>query len=174
MRASIERYVQRAPSIVAREEYTQNMADSRDRTERRVLVSELLMVRLPGSAGWIAFRDVLSADGKEIGGRQQRLVDLLQSPQPDARAEARRLADESARFNIGRIRRTLNLPDIALRFLGAGHANRIRFERPREEKLDGVSLTVVRFEEFESPTILKDVEGRDLKATRPGLARCRR
>lgn len=165
MRASIEDYAQLAPSLVAREDYVQNMSDSRGREERRALVAELLMVRLPGSAGWFTFRDVLSVDKRAVDGRQQRLLDLLQSPKPDAMAEARRLAGESARFNVGRIVRTLNLPDMALGYLRASHAARIRFDKPRDQTLNGVPVTMLRFEESAGPTILKDVEGRDLKAT---------
>lgn len=165
MRASIEGYAQLAPSLVAREEYVQNMSDSRGKEERRALVSELLMVRLPGSAGWLTFRDVLSVDKRAVDGRQQRLLELLQSPKPDAMAEARRLAGESARFNVGRIVRTLNLPDMALGYLRAAHAARIRFDTPRDDRINGVQATMVRLEEIAGPTILKDVEGRDLKAT---------
>ena len=172
MQASVERYLQHAPSLVAREDYKQSVSfrspdvfAPRGLGQQRLLVSEMLMVRLPKSAGWISFRDVLTVDGTAVSGRQQRLVDLLQSLSPDVVAEARRLANESARFNLGQLRRTLNVPDIALEYLRAGHASRMEFKGPRQQTIEGVAVMVFEFEETKGPTILRDINGRDLKAS---------
>ena len=86
------------------------------------------MVRLPGAAGWVSFRDVMTVDKRAVGDRQERLLQLLQSPASNALAQARRIAQESARFNLGRITRTMNVPDMALEYLHPRHAARIRFE----------------------------------------------
>lgn len=173
LRAYVERYLQQAPSLVAREDYKQTVTATMRTADvfsgrtgiERMLVSEMLMVRLPRTAGWISFRDVMSVDGRELDGRQQRLVDLLQSQRPDALAEARRLAGESARYNVGQLTRTLNVPDIALEYLREAQASRIQFEGPRPETIEGVPLMMFRFGEKVGPTILRDGTGRDLKAS---------
>lgn len=173
MHAAVEHYYQQAPSLVAREDYKQTITATMRSADvfsgrtgsERLLVSEMLMVRLPRTAGWISFRDVMSVDGRTLDNRQQRLVDLLQSPRPDAIAEARRLAGESARYNLGQLTRTLNVPDVALEFLRTAHKPRMKFEGPRSETIEGAKLMMFRFEETVGPTILRDGTGRDIKAS---------
>src|SRR6185437_3448968 len=54
----------------------------------------------PSGRGLVGERDVVSVDGKPVRDRQDRLMGLFRSGTPDF-AEVRRIADESARFNIG-------------------------------------------------------------------------
>jgi hypothetical protein len=157
-----QQYQQQAPSIVAREDYTQNVSYARSRPQHRSLVSELVMVRLPGTAGWISFRDVVEVDGRPVRDRERRLVDLLQSPSANALAQARQLAEESARFNVGSVRRTINVPDIALAYLDASHASRIAFDAQRDERIDDLPVSVLRFRETAGPSILRHGDGSDL------------
>jgi hypothetical protein len=122
------------------------------------------MVRLQGAAGWVTFRDVLTVDKRPIRDREERLLKLLQSPQANALAQARRIADESARFNLGRITRTMNVPDMALEYLQPRHAGRIRFEALRNDTIDGEPVMVLRFTESTRPGILRDPRGADVLA----------
>lgn len=130
MQAFATRYQRDAPSLVAEERYLQNItysrADTRGTswsgnpappvTESREMTSELVMVRLAGSSGWVSLRDVLTVDKRRIRDREERLLNLLRSPDSSAFAQASKLAEESARFNLGRVRRTMNVPDIALEY----------------------------------------------------------
>ena len=70
---------------------------------------------------------------------------LLQSPEPGTPAQARRIAQESARFNLGRVTRTMNVPDMALEYLQTRHGARIRFETLRNETIEGRPVVVRRF-----------------------------
>ena len=79
-------------------------------TEHRELLSDFLLVKLPGRRLSIPFRDVLEVDGREVGDREARLTRLFLQPAPDALTRAREIAAESARYNIGRVVRTVNLP----------------------------------------------------------------
>jgi len=162
LREQVVRLQADAPSLVARERYLQTMSYRSARAESRTLISELVMVRLPGTAGWMSFRDVLEVDGRQVNDRERRLVDLLQKPTADALGQARQLAAESARFNIGPLKRTINVPDIALEFLSARHDARIAFSAPERTRLAGVPTVVLRFEERTGPSILRNGRGGDL------------
>jgi hypothetical protein len=164
VRQYARQYQQQAPSFVARERYTQNVTHDRRRPEHRLLISDLVMVRLPGTAGWMSFRDVVEVDGRPVRDRERRLVELLQSPSASVLAQARELAAESARFNIGRVKRTINVPDIVFPYLDAAHAERITFEVQRGTTIDDTQVEVLRFNETRGPSILRQVDGTDLLA----------
>lgn len=174
IREHAARLQEEAPSLVARESYVQTITGvsaggngwtnnpSVRPQESRKLISELVMVRLPDTAGWMSFRDVLEVDGRKVNDRQQRLIDLLTAPNPNTLQQARALAAESARFNIGRVARTINVPDIGLEFLAARHTARMSFTPPERTRIDGRQALVLRFKEHTGPTILRTPEGRDL------------
>ena len=155
-------YQQALTSLVADERYVQTMRRERGGGRRSELLSEVVMVRADAHSEWIMFRDVLAVDGRVIRNREQRLLELLQSPAPDALAAARRIAEESARFNIGRLTRTFNVPDMALSFLRPENAPRIRYDNLRSEVIDGVRHFVFRFRERHGPTIIRAPQGSDL------------
>ena len=145
VRAFAQQYQREAPSLVALEEYVQDATDRRGIVEHQVTTAELVMVRLQGAASWITFRDVLTVNKRPVRDREERLLKLLQSPEPNALTQARRIAQESARFNLGRITRTMNVPDMALEYLQPRHGARIRFEALRDETIDGQPVVVLRF-----------------------------
>lgn len=164
VRAFAERYHHDAPSLVAHEEYVQNATYGTRTAEHQVTTADLVMVRLPADAGWVAFRDVLTVNKRPVRDREERLLALLQSPEPSALAQARRIAQESARFNLGRITRTMNVPNMALDYLQPRHGARIRFEPLRNETIEGRPVVVLRFEELAGPSLVRNLAGRDLLA----------
>lgn len=164
VRAFAERYQRDAPSLVAHEEYVQTVTYLSRMAEHQVTTAELLMVMLPGTTGWVSFRDVLTVNKRPVRDREERLLKLLQSPQSNALEQARRIARESARFNLGSIIRTMNVPDMALEYLQPRHGDRIRFETLGNETIDGRPVAVVRFRESTGPSILRHRSGRDLLA----------
>ena len=164
VRAFAQHYQREAPSLVALEEYVQDATYQRGRPEHQVTTAELVMVRLPSAAGWISFRDVLTVNKRPIRDREERLLKLLQSPEASALAQARRVAQESARFNLGHITRTMNVPDMALEYLQPRHGARMRFETLRNETIDGRPVVVIRFTESAGPSIVRNLTGADLLA----------
>jgi hypothetical protein len=160
--AYVVAYQHALTSLVADERYVQTLRRRRGGGQRRELMSEVVMVRGGAHSEWVMFRDVLEVDGRVIRDRRERLLELLRSPAPDALAAARRIAEESARFNIGRLTRTVNVPDTALSFLRPEHAARIRYDSLRSESIDGVRHFVFRFQERHGPTIVRTPQGRDL------------
>ena len=105
IRVYIDRFQHELPSLVAEEQYLQTLTIGTTESDR-VLRSDVLMISVPGTVGWVSFRDVFEVDGRQIRDREDRLLKLLQSPGADGLAQARKLAEESARFNMGRVKRT--------------------------------------------------------------------
>lgn len=159
LRTYLVAYQAQLSSLVAEEHYVQNYPGRSKRTTR----ADLVMVRLPGNAGWMAFRDVFEVDQRSIRDREDRLLKLLQTPTTDALTQARRIGEEGARFNLGPSR-TINVPDVALAYLHPSHSNRVTVERPRPTTIDGTEALLFRFRETSGPTIVIGPSGRDVPA----------
>jgi hypothetical protein len=98
--------------IVSEERYLQVIIGA-----RRELKSDFLLVPVAGEARYVEFRDVFEVDGRPVRDREDRLTRLFLDPSASASAQLRAIAEESARYNIGRIQRTVNIPTLALVFL---------------------------------------------------------
>ncbi len=155
-------YGEQASLIVGVERYEQRYqnAPAGERGERKLL-AELALFKTSDSTGWVGFRDVIAVDGKPIPDRQDRLQALLRSSTPDVR-EARRIADESARFNIGPTRRNFNEPTAALFFFTPVHQTRFTFTRKGMTAVNGVTAMEIDFHETGSPTLIRTTDGRDM------------
>jgi hypothetical protein len=127
------------------------------------MVSDLLVLSTPGlQEPWLAFRDVIEVDGKEVPDRQQRLEDLfLKSPRITGQLR-RRLMAESARFNIGAITRNTNVPTMALQVLSATEQPRFSFRKAGDQRIEGIDTWEIEFEETKPPTLIRGGDGKDL------------
>lgn len=85
--------------------------------QRRDLRSDVLLVRVPAGDRWMQFRDVFDVDGKPVRDREERLTKLFLQPSADTRRQEEDIAAASARYNIGSVNRTVNLPVLALTVL---------------------------------------------------------
>lgn len=164
LRAYLVAYQAELPSLVAEEHYVQNLSAAGGQSQKRTTRADLLMVQVPGGVGWVAFRDVFEVDQRPIRDRQDRLLTLLQAPAGSAMAQARRLADESSRFNLGRFSRTINVPDIALAYLHPDHQDKIKVEPSQRTRLEGAEALLFRFREISGPTIVTSPTGQDIRA----------
>jgi hypothetical protein len=153
-------YARQLPATIATEHYEQQAGGGASR-ERVVLESEFGIMRLVSPAGWLGIRDVVSVNGRSVPDRQQRLHDLFNSPSPQGIQQARRIAQANARFNVGRIQRTINDPAVVLELLDGRNASRMRFAKIGESTLDGVNVWAVKFDERRRPTIIQSPAGRD-------------
>jgi hypothetical protein len=160
----VERFQREFGSMVAEERYEQTVRQapgfSRGET-RRVLRSDFLLVNIPGQ-GWLPFRDVFEADSRQIRDREDRLTALfLSGPTSDAIEHARRIMNESARYNIGDGTRNINVPTLALMYLGSDARSGMRFS---EGKSDRPDQRVIEFLEVRRPALISTTGGRDLAA----------
>src|SRR5436190_21289426 len=121
--------------IVAEETYLQNVTATRGigprgrlSREGRELKSDLLLVKL-GTAEdrWLQFRDVFEVDKKPVRDRDQRLYKLFVDAKPEAQAQAEAIQAESARYNVGPIVRTINVPMLALFFFDRSFAVGVQY-----------------------------------------------
>jgi hypothetical protein len=117
-------------------------------------------------------------DGGPVRDRTERLARLFLERSPSTDAQIRKILDESARYNIGDIRRNVNTPVYPLLFLEAANQFRFKFKqtkdrRPRTEPAtaapDGAfrvstEVWVIAYEEKESGTMIKTDGRKDLPA----------
>src|SRR5262245_20215895 len=160
------RYTTVMSTLIAEERYTQNLSGRapgmavpmqwRDGTisgapvEQRTRADVLLM-RVGPPVEWRTFRDVFERNELPVRDRDSRLAKLFLEPAESAGAQAQRIADESARFNISRMGRWLNEPGLVLVFLQPSLQPRFQFTLDRR---DG-DAWIVKFEERTRPTIFK-------------------
>jgi hypothetical protein len=128
-------------SLAAREEYKQEWMKFNE-VERdlqpagqRTLISDYLIFQLPPSEDWFALRNVESVNGTPVADRDVRLKMLFTEARDNVEKLAMAVDRESARFNIGNVSRTVNLPTFALRFLRPVNRKRFNFEKESEERV---------------------------------------
>jgi len=151
--AYVADYEHKLSSVIAAEHYVQQAWSGGTMVQARDLKSDYFVADLP-DGGWTGFRDVYSVDGKPVRDQRDRLSALFLHPSPDAMAQARRIADESARFNIGNIARTLNTPTLALTFLRQDMQPRSVFTVTDHRTIDGSVVLVVSFHENSRPRVV--------------------
>ena len=157
----VEQFERDFIAVVADEQYDQFESDGTG-TDRahRLIQSELLFLRPEAGENWVAVRNVLSyADDGEpavaVPNSRERLTGALAGGRANGRTALRRLADESARFNIGSMARNFNIPTFALQFLDDGHRDRFRFRLEGGEQISGDDVWRLAYKERSHPTIVQ-------------------
>lgn len=133
----------------------------------RRLRSDVLLVQLPGGE-WAGYRDVFEVEGREVRKRDDRAKQLFLSPAADALAQLRRISFESARYNLGPLRREVNLPTIPLIWMHPKYRGRMRFSEKGLESIGGRRQLHLEYREVAHPSIVGDSRGQDI----PGWATC--
>jgi hypothetical protein len=154
-------YGEKAAVVVATERYTQSvLVDGADMGRPRDLKAEFAIVRVAGG-GWTGFRDVIEVAGQPVQDRKDRLVELLTDTSGDT-SELIRIANESARFNVGPITRNFNVPTAALFFFQPADLERFVFTRKGAKKIDGIDTWEIEFRETRLPTLIRTRSGKDV------------
>ena len=128
---------------------------------RRQLVSDVLMVQLPGRP-WQSYRDVAEVDGQPVRDRADRVQKLFLSGGADRASRFQDIAVESARYNLGELRRDLNLPTVTLWLLRRENHPRFTFKRQKDEAVDGRNCRVLAFKEKARPTLISTRNSGDI------------
>jgi hypothetical protein len=161
-------------SLVCEERYVQRLRQQRVpfgnrlsarggvETTTRTLLSDYLLVHFPETRGWVPFRDVYDVDGRAVRDREDRLTRLLVVPHADRLAQAERIREESARFNLGPGTYDINVPTFALQFLLPDIAKRFRFKDVGTARLDGEDTVVLEYREEAHPTIIRGAADEDV------------
>lgn len=152
----------RASLVVGIEDYRQTYSPAHlGQPASRHLVSEFAIVRTTDATGWVGLRDVGEVDGRPVIDRRDRLERLFVNGAPDA-SRARAIVEESARFNLGSIVRTVNIPTVALFFFLPPNLDRFAFRQQGETTVDGVRVVEIGFREKRAPTLIKRLNRRDI------------
>jgi hypothetical protein len=151
-------------AIVAEEVYEQevtrranggSVAAAQQPSSRR-LVSDYLLVKVPGAEGWAPFRDVFEVDGVKVRDRDDRLKKLfLEAPPEKAIENANKIWRESARYNIGTVWRTINVPTLPLMVVSRGTLEKFQFTKRGEPTESGIRAWEIDYLEIARPTIIK-------------------
>lgn len=172
----VVRFERAIPSVVAEEHYRQRLLLSQPQApggrirpsedaQRTELKSDFLMVRSQDTDMWIPFRDVFEVDGKPVRQREERLTKLLLDDSGSAYDRAWRLTEEGARYNLGPVQRTVNVPTQALQFLLPLNQLKSVFRRAGVDRIGNVTVWEIRFEEIGLPTLIRTTGGASLPAS---------
>jgi hypothetical protein len=167
----VVRFERDLATLVAEEHYVQEVVDAGP-LEHRELRSDLLFVSRLGMHRYVEFRDVFEVDGRGVRERNERLTELARNPSD---ASMSQIVRESARYNIGDIERTINVPLLPLMFLIPENQRRFKFNvqkgaQPLSTSKDlpssspyftvSTEVWVIEYREVERPTIIRFVDGR--------------
>ena len=173
-----ETYHRDFTSIVAEEHYVQKvtrasgggsgrwpLAGVTDDSEERTLRSDYMLLRgESGETAWLSFRDIFEVDGKAVAGERGRLETWLRGSRASFASRARALALDQARYNVGSLVRTINVPLLPLEFLVRDNQQRMRFRQRGEEMILITQAAVVAYEERRRPTLIRTPDGDDVPA----------
>jgi hypothetical protein len=165
----VESYEARLGGLVAEENYSQHLLRDGQRApagQKRRLKSDFMLVKFGTDEPFTPYRDVIEVDGAPVADRTTRLEQLFLQPGTEARTSAARITNESARYNLGRFQRNINVPTLALEYLKPANIARCRFQTPRPEQIGYDDARKVDFKEAAGPTVIRDSRnGADVPAT---------
>jgi hypothetical protein len=162
---SEERYEQTVQRLVNRTYYRQGAVLPDKEVLHRTLVSDYLLVQVPGSAEWMPFRDVYSVDGVPVRDRNDRLLKIFLEPGASALARALQIREESSRYNLGSVTRDINVPTFALQIFAPDLRRRFTFKERGSERVGDRDAVVVEYSERAVPTIVLGQRDENAPAT---------
>ena len=163
----VTQYEEELGNLIGTEEYVQNAAwmdASRPprvvQRLRRRTSSDFLIIQV--GPEWVALRKVNRVDGSKVKEIEPNFEDAFDtSPQ----ANAKRLLDmkaESTQYNLGDIRRDINLPTFALKVLRKSEVSRFSFEKAGDRRIEGISTWAIRFRERTGRSLVAGGNGETL------------
>jgi hypothetical protein len=159
MGAYIDQYERDLAAVVSEELYQQEVTAVNGMFgDKRLLRSEFVLSKA-GDAGWVAFRDVLEVDGKEVRDSRDRLVNLFLKPTGDSFEQVKKIVAESARFNVGWVNRNINVPTMVLQFGKPSEQHRSEFKKGGSLDLMGIEAREIRFTEKALPRMIGTRDG---------------
>ena len=126
--------------------------------EPRVTRGDVLLVNISG-AMWVGFRDIFEVNGAPVRDREGRLQNLFLERPGELMLRATEITNESARYNLGSIRRNINLPTMALDYLRGSNQVRCTYRRRSDERVGQTMAAVLEFRETAKPTIIHTTSG---------------
>jgi hypothetical protein len=157
--AYVSTYQQQLTSVVADEEYSQDVEaqtspDTNALRSSRLMKSEVFFMFTPAERHWMTIRDVQTVDGQTPGERHnvRQLLETMPAERVGSGVKA-----SNSRWNIGRIIRNFNEPTLSLLVLDQEHVRRFKFERKGVEITEQGGVATVAFVEKARPTLISGV-----------------
>jgi hypothetical protein len=144
-------------SVIGDEEYEQKdvlKTQTAGGGKTRRMRSEMSFMRMQDDGVWLSIRNVLRLDGAPVADSKARLDAALADHTPGRASQLRRLRDEGARFNIGRIGRNFSDPMLGLLVVDPGAQPRFTFMLAGTERVRGVNTVRLSFVEHARPTLI--------------------
>ncbi len=167
-------YHQQFTVLVAEERYVQRVTPLRTAAphaalpmpQERLLKSDYILVHdFAGVNSWLGVREVLEVDGEPVTTDREQLHALLEDTTRSLSARVRALADLQAKYNLGDLYRTINVPTLPLEFLLPDRQSRFKFRHRGSTSVQDRPVWIVSFEERDHPTIIRTPEGRDIQSS---------
>jgi hypothetical protein len=159
--AAVASFERELAAVVADEHYIQRTG-ARTTIEQRDVRSDLLLVRVSGQDGWVPFRDVYEVNGRRVRDRSERLQKLFSEAPESALTTAAHISNESSRYNIGSVIRSINVPTFGLMLLRPSYLKRFDFRKLGEDRIAGVATWRVGFVERSRPAVVRTLRGEDV------------
>ena len=177
----IQHYERTLGMVIAREEYIQRVPAGgsmslpaapglagnirtpyRAEDQERRLLSDYMMIRLQSDEQWVGFRAILEVDGKPVRDRLERMQEVLTGSVEETIELWKKLSEESARYNIGNVTRTNNVPTLGLLVLRGDHQHRFELEHTGNERIEDLDVWEISFREHSSPALIQNLQGDDI------------
>ena len=167
-------YHQRFTALVAEERYVQRTEFERPPIadgnlpvrQERLLRSDYFILRDFGESGsWLGVREVLEVDGEPVTVDRERLQALLEDTTRPLASRVRALADLQAKYNLGEVYRTINVPTLPLEFLLPDRQPRFHFKHAGQTVFHDRPVWIVSFNERDRPTIIRTPQGQDIPSS---------
>jgi hypothetical protein len=130
----------------------------------RVLKSDFLLVSTSTAQDWVPFRDVFEVDGALLRDRDSRLARLFLKPSENSLEQAHRIQDESSRYNLGNMRRTINNPVLGIVILQSDFQQRFRYSLGKLDPKMGPGVWIIEYKEEARPSFIRGRSDLDLFA----------
>jgi hypothetical protein len=163
----VAQYESELGNLIGTEEYVQSSAWMDNSVPPRVArkmqrrtSSDFLIIQV--GEEWAALRKVNRVDGLKVQESAPAFDQAFESsPQTNAML-LDNFKRESTEYNLGDVRREINLPTFTLHVLRKKEMSRFVFERAGTAKIDGVQTWKIRFRETASPSLVVGVKGQPL------------
>jgi hypothetical protein len=146
-------------TLIGEEDYVQDAEWKGVRSLERRMSSDFLLTRI--GPAWVGARNVLRVDGRPAEGKTTDFAKALNGSRESVAAQIRAVLEDNARYNIGDIGRTINVPTFPITILRPDVIRRFSFKKGPEVKIDSVTTWEIRFTEDAHPTLVRGFDGKD-------------
>ena len=152
-------------NLLVAETYSQNVVTYHERggvtqNDRRQMQSDFLILALGDDR--VGLRLVNRVDGKPAPKAPTSFEAVMADSSAGVLRQIEAIQEESSRYNIGPVKREINVPTFALRIARKDEAPRFTFTKRDEKKISGVETWEIRFQEERAPTLTHGLRGESL------------